>query len=332
MYLGTMSCEIIIANTYTIRGLENVEVKKSVHTIVNTAKLTLPLSYVIRNNEIKERVKLIDKIKEGDTISIAIGYDGNNKNFFNGYIKRINPKHPLELELEDSLYLLRKLELKKSFIKNDVSDVLNYLIDECKKKFGVGFKLYDKMPKLTVTNFLINGANGLSVLQELSDKYGLSCYLIDDNTLYCGLTYGIKNKEVKYVLNRNTINVDDLKFTTATDKVYKVKYHHHSKDGKVKSYDFGDKHGDALADQHVYGSFSYDEIKLMANAFLESYKTSGYKGSFKAFLIPQIKVGDIANINDLQFDNRKGNYYVGTTTENFGVGGGNVKIDIDFKV
>lgn len=101
MYLGALSCKVDFAGKYTIRGINELEVKKSVHSIVNTAKLTLPLSYIMRNKDIKERVKLIDKIKEGDTINIAIGYDGNNKQCFNGYVKRINPKQPLELELED---------------------------------------------------------------------------------------------------------------------------------------------------------------------------------------------------------------------------------------
>ncbi|MCX6210080.1 MAG: hypothetical protein NTZ59_11455, partial [Bacteroidetes bacterium] len=101
MYLGALSCKIDFADKYTLRGLTDLEIKKSVHTIVNTAKLTLPLSYIIRNKNIKEKVKLIDKIKEGDSINIAIGYDGNNKQCFNGFVKRINPKQPLELELED---------------------------------------------------------------------------------------------------------------------------------------------------------------------------------------------------------------------------------------
>ena len=333
MYLGALSCKIDIAGKYTIRGLTELEVKKSVHSIINTGKLTLPLTYFIRNNNIKESVKLIDKIKEGDSINIAIGYDGNNKQCFNGYIKRINPKQPLELELEDKLYLFKKLELKKSFKKADVKEVINYLIDECYKKFGVRFKIYANMPSLTVYNFLINGANGISVLNELKEKYGLSSFLMnDDETLYCGLTYGYKGNTVKYVLNRNTISVDDLKFTTAADKVYKVKYVHNMPNGKTKSYEFGDKLGEALQDVHINGNATFEEIKHWANAYMAAFKTGGYKGSFTTFLVPGINVCDIANIEDPQFDNRKGHYYAATVVTNFGVsGGGKLKVEIDFK-
>lgn len=334
MYLGAMSCKIIIANKYTIYGLETLEVKKSVHTLVNTAKLTLPLSYIIRNNEITERVKLIDKIKEGNTISIAIGYNGNNKTVFNGYIKRINHKQPLELELEDSLYLFNKLELKKSFPNNDVKEVLQYLVNECYNQFGKKIKLFNGIPKQQLTNFIINEVNGLTVLKEL-EKWMLHSYLINENgedVLYCGLLYKNKGKEVKYIINQNTISVNDLKFTNAADKSYKVTFIYNDQKGKIHRKVFGDKLGEALERVELHGKFTTAEIERMAKAKLQAAKTSGYKGSFETFLKPSIAIGDIAVMTDKQFPNRSGSYYVAAITTTFGTGGGKQKIEIDFKV
>ncbi|HEX8278663.1 MAG TPA: hypothetical protein VF540_08200, partial [Segetibacter sp.] len=240
-----MTCAIGLGGRYMLRGVHSIEIKKSVHQIIQTAKVELPLSVMIRNNEMLERIKLADKIKEGDAISLAFGYDGNNKTEFTGYIKRINPKQPLELECEDEMYLLRKLSLKKSFKKNDVREVLQYLVDEVYKAFRVRLKLYDDMPKVTVTNFLIKGANGIAVLQELSDKYLLASYLTtinNEKVLYCGLTYGLKKGRVKHVLNRNTISIDDLKYQTA-EQSYKIEIRYFLPSGQVKKYEFGDKHG-----------------------------------------------------------------------------------------
>ena len=335
MYLGVMSCRIRIADKYTLRGLENVEIKKSVHQIVQTAKLTIPISYVIRNNEIKERVKIIDKIKEGDTISIDLGYDGNNINEFNGYVKRINHKQPLELELEDELYLFRKLNLKKSFKKNDVKDIIHYLVDECYAKFGIRFEVYNNIPNITITNFIINGASGTSVLQELSDKYFLHTYLTEiggKRVLYCGLKYAVSNKQIKYVLNKNTITIDDLKFSTAGDETYKVKLKMFKRDGTFFEKEFGDKNGKSLDPVTVNGDFSATNLELMAKAHLQAYSLGGYKGSFKTFMKPRVLVGDTAAITDPQFANRKGSYYVGTVTINFGTGGGTRKPEIDIRI
>ncbi|PZP40643.1 MAG: hypothetical protein DI598_19210, partial [Pseudopedobacter saltans] len=78
MFLGTTTCEIDLANTYRLRAVKEIEIKKSVHQIVQTAKVTLPLSVVIRNQNNLQHLKLTDKIKEGDTIKLSFGYDTKN--------------------------------------------------------------------------------------------------------------------------------------------------------------------------------------------------------------------------------------------------------------
>lgn len=335
MYLGAMSCKITIADKYIINGLETYEEKKTVHQIVQQAKITLPLSYVIRNNNMAETVKLIDIIQEGDAINVAYGYNGNNINNFNGYIKTINAKQPLELELEDELYLLRKIKLQKSFIKNDVKDLIKYIVDELQKQCNVRLPIYNEMPQLTITNFVMDGTNGVAALQELSDSYGINCYLaeIDGITqLYCGLTYGLKHNYIKYSINANTINVDDLKFKGGATTTFKVKFIHHNPNGIVDKIEFGDKLGTSLNDVHIYGNFTQEEVKLQAQAHLDAYKTGGYKGSFETLLLPQAQPSDIAIISDTQFKGRTGNYYIATVTKYFGTGGGKQKIEIDFNV
>lgn len=332
MYLGAMSCSVDLAGKYRLQGLESLEIKKSVHQIVQTAKLTLPLSIVIRNNEMLERIKLADKVKEGDKITIAIGYDGNNRTEFEGYVRRINPKQPLEFELEDELYLLRKLHLKKSFKKNDVSELLTWLMEELYSKFQIRFKLYDNIPKTQLTNFLIKGANGIEVLQELKDKYLLATFLTTVNgekVLYCGLTYGLKKERVKHVINRNTISVENLKYNPAGDRTFNVEVINHTPDGKVKKWHFGDKDGDKIQ-IYVPGIKTEAELKHRAEAEIELFKTGSYKGSFDAFMIPYCEPGDIEDLGDDQFPDRSGTYYIATVTTTFG-NGGMRKPEIDFR-
>lgn len=308
---------------YRLRGLHSYEAKKSVHQIVQTCKLGLPLSILYRNNNLLERAKLIDKIKEGDKVTVYLGYNGDNKKEFEGYIKRINPKLPLELELEDSMYLMRKIRLKKSFKKNDVRDVITYLLDELYKQQGVRFELYADIPKVEVFNFWMNGANGITVLQELEDKYLISSYLTEINgkpTLYVGLMYGLKKKHVKYVFNRNTISLDDLKYNQPGDRTFKVEMRHINKAGVVKKYPFGDSHGESCYSEPLEGDWNYEGIKHRAESILEKNKAGGYKGSFTTFLIPRVEPADVAVCNDAQFKERSGSYYISTVTTTFGSG------------
>lgn len=325
MYLK-QTCNILFetkdGTRYRLRGLHAYEGKKSVHQIVQTCKLELPLSILYRNNEILERVKLIDKIKEGDKVTINLGYNDDNKKEFEGYIKRINPKMPLELEIEDSMYLLRKIRLKKSFKKNDVKDVITYILDELYQQQGVRFEMYADIPKVEVFNFWMNEANGITALQELEDKYLLSSYLTEIDgkpTLYVGLMYGLKKKTVKYVFNRNTISLDDLKYNKPGDRTFKVEYVHINEAGRETKYEFGDPKGE-LDKTVIHGDVSVDTINHMAASKLEGLKAGGYKGGFTTFLIPNVEPADIGNCSDPQFNERGGNYYISTVTTNFGSG------------
>jgi hypothetical protein len=69
MYLK-LTCKITIGGKYIVRGVNNIEIKKSVHQVIQSAKVVLPLSIVLRNNDMLQRVKIVDKIKEGDSIKI----------------------------------------------------------------------------------------------------------------------------------------------------------------------------------------------------------------------------------------------------------------------
>jgi hypothetical protein len=307
---------------YSLKGLHNYDAKKSVHQTIQTCKIELPVSILYKNNDILEKIPLIDKIKEGDKIKVHLGYNGNNQKEFEGYIKRINPKMPLELECEDDMYLLRKIRLKKVFKKNDVRELLQYMMDELYKQQGVRFDLYKNIPKCQVFNFWMDNANGITTLQELEDRYLLRTFLTEIDgrkVLYCGLMYGLKKKNVNYIFNRNTISLDDLKYNRPDDRSFKVVIHHISPDGHEKKYTFGDPKGEDH-EIRIQSPMSDTDIKHYAEGVLQGLQAGGYKGGFTTFLIPNVEPGDIAVTTDPQFKERSGNYYVSGVHTTFGSG------------
>lgn len=309
-----------LAGSYLLNGLHSCEIKKSVHQIVQTAKITLPLSVVHRNNQLLERIKLAEKIKEGDSISIDLGYNGLNKNEFTGYIKRINLKQPLEIECEDELYLLRKTFYKKNFKKNSVKEVLNFLLQGLYDRTGLRLELWDKMPELTVTNFIIDNKNGVEVLQSIADTYFLDSYLttVDGKKiLYCGLSYGLKRDTINYQLDTNTVSHGDLKYDQTEEVKYRVKVINFKNDGSKYEYSYGDKK-DQEIQKHYHGNFTDAELKRMADAEI-SKGIAGYRGSIETMLWPDVQPGDIVSIEDKQFG-RSGTGYIGTVTTTFGNG------------
>lgn len=313
---------------YRLRGLHSYEAKKSVHQLVQTCKLELPLSLLFRNADSQqmERVKLIDKIKEGDKITIWLGYNDKNVKEFEGYIKRINQKMPLELECEDEMYLLRRIRLNKNFKKAQVKEVLQYIVDELKAQEGIQFYLQDadKTPVMEVFNFWMkDGCTGIQALQALENCTLMGSYLTEIDgrkTLYCGLLYGLQRNTVKYVFTRNTISLDDLKYNQAGDRTFKVEVRHVTNAGKVIKYEFGDNKGEIKKVELQGGEWTADSIKTYAIGVLKGLQSGGYKGKFTTFLIPNVMPGDIGICSDPQFAGRSGNYYISSVTTTFGSG------------
>lgn len=329
-----LSCKISIGD-YVLHGVESIEVKKSIHSIIQTANVKLPLSVVFRNHDMLQRIKLSDKINEGDQIKLELGYNDNNHTEFKGYIRRIDYNTPLQLFCEDELYLMRSVRIKKSFGKCTLNELINYLLDEMEAQTGERFLIYENLPMLSFKNFIMNNVTGIEVLQELKDKYGLRCYLYgegDRKTLFCGLAYQLLKDRVNYQLGKNTISISELKYDINKDRKFKIKIKNYRRDGTVHSFEFGDRDGQEYEMQPEYGDHSKEHLESIAKSEEQKLKAQGFRGTFETFLIPECSPGSIASITDPQFPDRKGNYYIAAVTTIFGTGGGRRKPEIGIKV
>jgi hypothetical protein len=335
MYLGAMTCVITIGGKYRLRGVHKVEIKKSVHQLIQTAKIELPLSAVMRNADQLQRIRLADKIKAGDTIKVEFGYNGNNRLEFEGYIKFRGDSMPMVLECEDELYLMRSVHYKKTFQNISLKTLIEYVLQQLEAEKGLKLAVYDNMPQLMFSKFIMKGANGIEVLQELKEHYGLSSYITTiggKRTLYVGLAYSLEKGRANIVLGRNTIDKGDIKYQTDDDKNYKIKVVNFNRNGTKATYTFGNPNGDERT-LHFYGDNDKAHLESMAKAEMEKVQSLGYKGKFKTFLVPLTEPGTLANVSDPQFEDRKSVHYVGTVTTTFDVsGGGRRDCEIDIKV
>jgi len=347
MYLGQMIGRIVFRDSVKLNGFHSVSIKKSVHQIVQTAKLTIPMSVLLENQHspaLASRLFMKDVIKEGDKINISFGYRKGDiedvKQEFTGYIRSINYKIPVEIECEDAMYLFRNTTIKQSFNGVDIKEVLLKICVEVTKKYQVAFKLYDKMPQITVSNFIVNNQSAMWALQQLIDWYPmLGIYLTQINgeeVLYCGLVYQDLGKpNVEYGLSgpiNNTISVSELKYQTTT-KTAKVVWKITQPNGTVVTKEIGDSNAELVINKKISGKVNDDLLKQMTNQEVSQKNYVGYNGNFTAFLYPFCDFGVVASLQDPQFPERKGNYFVGTVTTTFDTStGGRRKPEIDFKL
>jgi hypothetical protein len=165
-------------------------------------------------------------------------------------------------------------------------------------------------------------------------------YFTGDKELYVGLAYTNQTGTVKYDMNKNVINPNELKFQDAQDVKIKVRVIYWDKKGKHHEVSFGDsKTKKELSETdvevrtiHIHDVKDTKQLQKIAEAEAEKYKYSGYKGEFDAFLIPYCEPMMVARLDNSQYPERAGSYYISGTKISFGTGGGRRKPTIDIKL
>jgi hypothetical protein len=309
-----------------MRSINDGVIKRSIFTVGDTAVIKLPLSAYMRNTEgVLQRVQTSEKFKVGDPVTIRLGYDGKLRTEFVGFVRRLNLKMPLEIECEDWTYPLRTINIKKSWKKASIKEILQFIAKEA------GFKLLDGIPEWSITNFIANNVTALWVLNELKDKYGLTIYFTQDNKLYAGLAYVRNTGDVKMVIGRNIIKADDLKYMNADDVKLKIKAISMERNGSKIEAEIGDKDGE-IRTLYFYDVRDKSHLEQLAKSEIGKYKYNGYRGVVNCFLRPYVEPSMTSVLSDPLFPERSGSYFVETTEVNFGVQGARRKVSLGIKL
>lgn len=318
-----LKCNIKIGD-YTFSSVNEVEVTKSVEELVDTAIIKLPTKFKIRSTG---ELKYIEEvIKPGDKVEITLAYEGKfEKMEFAGYVSKVSPKIPMEIQCEDAMWLLRRKNINKAFGKTTLKEVLNEVVA------GTGVQLSEKVPQMQIDKFIIQNANGAQVLQKLKEDFAISAYLDDEGKLYAGLEQMNNIGQIAiYDLNYNLVS-NDLEFKTEDEKKLKVRYTYIDKANKKKQVEVGDQDGELRT---FNTSVISDEAQLrkMAEAELKKNKYSGFEGSVKSFLIPFATRGMVAEIRDKEHENRQGKYFIKKVVTSFGTSGARRTVTIGNKL
>ncbi len=308
---------ITIGDAQFVRAQE-VVVEKSSDILEDTAVIKIPATARLLQSNKAITVRTAQQFKVGDKVSILLSYKGVFKKVeFQGYVKKINPTQPLEIECEDATWLLRRKNVNKSWKSTTLKDVLQEIVK------GTGVELSADVPPITFSPFYIQNSDAAFALQKLKDEYGLAVYFQEDGKLYAGLAYTQSTGTVKYALNGKYVNVIDansLKWHTKDDVKIKIKAVSIHQDNTRTEVEFGDKDG-ALRTIHLYNVKNKSELEKLAKKELERVKFDGYKGDIKTFLIPEAIPGMEAIIEDVNFPERSGVYYVESVKTTFNTSG-----------
>jgi len=267
-------------------------------------------------------------IKAGDKVEVKLSYDGNYKTEFLGYVNRVHPKAPLEIECQDAMWILKTGTARaKVFQGGSILDVVKHI--------APGYT-YDVLDSSLGGNFIITSdePTPLKVLKKIEEVYGLkSTFRIQDGipVLVVGKQYlnAVNTEVVSYVLNENVID-NNLQFKGADDVMINVRVRSRQTDGKVLRSEFkGDGSGD-LKQLSIPG-LSQAEVEAAAHRIYDQSKVDRMEGSFTTFGLPVITNGQIAEIDTKQTELTKARYYVDTVVTTFGVDGYRRNIELGAK-
>ncbi len=118
-----LKCKIEIGN-FIFNSVNDVEITKSVTELVDTEVIKMPTKFKIRQNN--EQKNIEEVIKAGDPVKITLAYEGKYEGVeFVGFVKKVNPKIPIEIHCEDAMWLLRRKNISKSWKKTTLKEVLD---------------------------------------------------------------------------------------------------------------------------------------------------------------------------------------------------------------
>lgn len=312
-------CWKIRIGKFRLGLLDAVKIHRSVDLLSDSAEIVLPA--VLMN----KALRLEGKLERGQEVEICLGYNGELKTEFNGYLLDVGTdRGNMVLKCEDSMYLLRKplpdVELKSVSLKQ----LLEYAVRET----GAGLEtacsydfVYDK--------YVVSGMTGYSLLKKLQEETRANVYM-KERTLHIHPAYEETFGKVKYDFSVN-IEKDNLVYKKAAERVFEVEVGGTGKDGSPVKVKVGTAGGDKRTVK-IQGVTDSEALKKRGEEEMKRLSYDGYEGDFTGWLIPYCEAGYAAKITDGEYPEKNGTYYVTAVTTEFSNNGGSRKVQLGRKL
>ena len=362
------------------------EVHDGWENMTTGGKIVFPKNMDVVDTETKTRISFFGKNKNiagfngapllmrGDKVKIEAFYvywDENlnekqteKRTVFDGYITKINAKTPVEIEVEDNMYLLKQLPMTNGAYGAGVS--LEKILTDALNGTGLTVNQLTTT-KLTWNNSLliIENMTVAQFLEKLRKDAFLHCYFRGKELRVGSIVYIEDEAKTKTFQFQENIISSDLNFTRKDDIILSAVASNHieeltgktTKDGHAKTKNTrievlvwfdrsgkfqskeikkGDK-PDANVDGerrtfHFLEAKSTDDLIKLAKASLEKYYYTGFKGTFTTFGTPSVDFGDNAEIINTLLPEQNGTYKIKAVDISGGVNGFRQKIELDYKI
>lgn len=277
-------------------SVNKIRIEQSVKDLGDSATITLPRNYRKLNGK-----SVLDLMKSGDPVKIWMGYDGNLKLEFSGYLQYIESGAPLVLHVDDEFYPLKRNSFLISWKAITLEDLLKHI--------APGYKI--SCPSTNLGAFQISNSSTYRVLTVLKQQYGFYSF-IRDKVLICQLPYEVKGTGNihTYQLYTPSVKKNSLKYSRAEDKKIRVRVTSNQRDGKKLKYETGAKKNEGSLHEATFPPMTLSELKVFAESWYKTLSYDGYRGSITGFGTPLTNAGDTLRIIDPDEPSMDGNYLI----------------------
>jgi len=365
---------------YSFNFVNEVEITSTWANQTDTAKIVFPKKVYFYNEFTKKNETWSDKniiggdstpplIMRGDKVKITLGYryfrkidriytdnaEPDQTTEFEGYVTKVNPRVPIEIECEDSMWLLKQIQApNKTWLSSKYN--LESMITEMLKGSSVTFKVRNSVGT-KIGNFITHNETVSQVLDRLRKDAYLNSYIRNGELRCSGLVYYPEDQRDVYKgaervrdwvfdFQKNIID-DDLVYTRKDDiniqvrAISKLEIEQGSQNSagrpkksisQIEVLIPEKTKGDAEKRTLHFYNLTKDELIERATQELDKLYYEGFKGSFTTFGIPSARHGDRITIVDKKLTERAGTYLCKGVTKTFGQNGFRQKIELDLRI
>ncbi|MES2730042.1 MAG: hypothetical protein V4621_08130 [Pseudomonadota bacterium] len=318
-----LTCRVIIGD-YEFDRLADFEMESSWKNLGDTATLKMfGFVQVLEPGQDAAAggttTRLEDLISVGDAVEVWLGYDGENRKEFQGYVAEIKLTVPFEVRLEDEYFHLKRTRVNRTWKKPTLKSLLADLLPKA--------HLSKSIPDMKMDSFRADRTTVAGVLKKLKEDYPGLCAYFRDGVLFVGLTYTeftstsrVDGAEALYSFQLNVVT-DNLSYQRKEDVRIKAKVVAMHANGKKTTTEAGDVDGAERTITLRTETKDKSKLKELAEKELAKFKYDGYSGDLTSFGVPFVLHSGVADLLDEKHPQRGGRYLVDVVKVSFGTSG-----------
>lgn len=282
-------CKISISREWNVGNSEwvvehvnNIEITMDSDTLADTCKIILP-----KNTEWVGYKEI--PIRRGDKVVVFLGYNGKLTKRFEGFVSVVSAKTPTTITVEDWMFKLRQVNVKRKVYKNcKLSDLLKDILP--------GDVKYVLSGDISIGEYRTTATTVAGELKELKSNYGIRSFfeLIDDKPVLYVYTVFPEQRSNAGMFDHEMILENNLEYRRKDDVLVRIKGTSILSNNKRITYEEGDSGGETR-EVNAYG-LTLAELKVFVKNWIKKLKFDGLRGDFTTYGQPVVRKMEVIDL------------------------------------